>query len=148
MASTFANVGALRCPGEPGTVGSAWPLTTAETQGNWNLVPHKSQVLPQKGLGDRRQEWVLELALPTNDTLDETVSRNPKWLLNAPKAVTQRVKTLASLNAQGMHFQPTLVSSFQQGWMVTSAQEQTPCVEGEVEQGVWPHQHSAATGGE
>jgi hypothetical protein len=164
--TTFANVWALRCPGEAGTVGSAWPLSTAgsvsahpavtptlylgihkhhhdtETQGNRNLVPPKSQVLPQKGLGDGKQDWVLEAALPTIDALDEAVFRNPKWDVNAPKAVRHRAKTLASLNAQGMHFNPSLGSSFQQRWMLTSAQEQMPWVEREVQEEVSPHINS------
>jgi hypothetical protein len=96
-------------------------------------------VLLQKGLRDGKQDLVLEAALSINDTLDKTAFKNPAREVNTPKAVRHRAKMPMSLNAWGVHFQPLLGSSFNQGRMVTPAQEQTLWVEGEVKGEVWSH---------
>src|SRR5260221_4509173 len=157
---SIANVAARRYPGEWGTSGPVWlasnivgnsPAATpvldsgscghhheAEAYGNGNLAAlDNHEVLPQIGSDGDTLDGILKVATSGNDSLPETVVRIQRDWYDAPKPMGHETKTLAAPNAQGMHHPSLLGPSVQQGWLMASTQEETPWVEGRVEEKVW-----------
>ena len=153
-----ANIGACRFPREWDVAGVVWPasaptrnspivvpvldsdfrvrkrLRDTEAHDDANLTMLDShEVSPQKEFeGGESDKFLKKAALPVNDTLHEPVVRTPEVTVNASKAVGHRARMSTTLNAQGMHCQSFLGPNNRQSWMVTSAQEKTPWVEGQM----------------
>jgi hypothetical protein len=67
-------------------------------------------------------------------TRHKPVAGIPNTTINCePKEAGRGAERLATWNPQGIHHQPLLGPSFQQGWAVEPAEEQPPSVEGSVE---------------
>lgn len=94
------------------------------------------EVLPQIGFDDDALEGILTVAISGNDTLPGSVVRIQRDL-EASKAMGRETTMLAASNAQEMHHPSQLGPSIQQGWLMASTQEETPWVEGSVEEKVW-----------
>lgn len=104
-----------------------------EAHGNGNTaVLGGHEVLPQKRSDGGELDGVLMVAVSGNDTLHESVARTQRDRM-APKAMGHETKTLAALNAHGMHYPSLLGPSIQQGWLMAYVQNETPWVEGRVE---------------
>ena len=73
-------------------------------------------------------------------TRHEPVAGIPITMIySEPKEAGRGAERLATWNPQGIHHQPLLGPSFQQGWVVEPAEEQPPSVEGSVEVEVARH---------
>jgi hypothetical protein len=94
------------------------------------------EVLPQIEFDDDALEGILTVAISGNDTLPGSAVRIQRDF-DVPKAMGREATTLAALNAQGIHHPSLLGPSVQQGWLMASTQEETPWVEGRVEEKVW-----------
>jgi hypothetical protein len=109
--------------------------TKAHGDGNKAALEYH-EVSPQKRSNGDGLGGALMVAVSGNDTLHESVAR-PQWNVRTPKAKGHETKTLAALNAQGMHHPSLLGPSIQQGRLVAYAQEETSWVEGKVEKKTW-----------